>query len=92
MAPVRSRLSVNTAEAALDAAIAGAGVTRVLSYQAAKAVEEGRLRIVLEAFEPAPVPVSLIHAAQGLLPLKTRSFIDFAAPRLRGSLAPNIGA
>ena len=86
VAPVRSRLSVNTAEAALDAAIAGAGVTRVLSYQAAKAVEEGKLRLILQGFEPSAVPVSLIHAAQGLLPLKTRSFIDFAIPRLRAIL------
>jgi DNA-binding transcriptional LysR family regulator len=89
VARVRSRLSVNTAEAALDAAIAGAGVTRVLSYQAAKPVAEGKLRLVLEPFEPSPVPVSLIHAAQGLLPLKTRSFIDFAVPRLRASLTGN---
>jgi DNA-binding transcriptional LysR family regulator len=87
--PVRSRLLVNTAEAALDAAIAGAGVTRVLSYQAAKAVEEGKLRLVLEPFEPSPVPVSLIHTAQGMLPLKTRSFIDFAVPRLRARLTRN---
>ncbi len=84
--PVRSRLSVNTAEAALDAAIAGAGVTRVLSYQASKAVEERKLRLLLEPFEPFPVPVSLIHTAQGMLPLKTRSFIDFAVPRLRATL------
>jgi len=84
--PIRSRLSVNTAEAALDSAIAGVGATRVLSYQAAKAIEEGALRLVLEAFEPSSVPVSLIHTAQGLLPLKTRSFIDFAVPRLRASL------
>ena len=84
--PVRSRLLVNTAEAALDAAIAGAGVTRVLSYQASKAVEERKLRLLLEPFEPFPVPVSLIHTAQGMLPLKTRSFIDFAVPRLRATL------
>jgi DNA-binding transcriptional LysR family regulator len=32
-----SRLIVNTAEAAIDAAIAGAGITRVLSYQIAEA-------------------------------------------------------
>jgi DNA-binding transcriptional LysR family regulator len=86
VAPVRSRFWVNTAEAALDAAMAGAGVTRVLSYQAAKPVEEGKLRLVLESFEPSPVPVSLIHTAQGMLPLKTRSFIDFAVPRLRAIL------
>lgn len=84
--PIRSRLSVNTAEAALDAAIAGVGVTRVLSYQAAQPVEEGKLDVVLRAFEPAPIPVSLIHANQGPLPLKLRTFLDFAAPRLRSRL------
>jgi hypothetical protein len=28
-----------------------------------------------------------MHAGQGKLPLKTRSFIDFAVPRLRAALA-----
>ena len=74
---IRSRFSVNTAEAAIDAAVAGAGVTRVLSYQAARAVEEGKLQIVLRAFEPDPVPVSLIHANQDTLPLKTSQFSRF---------------
>jgi DNA-binding transcriptional LysR family regulator len=87
MVPVRSRLSVNTAEAAVDAAIAGVGVTRVLSYQAAQAIADGRLQVVLSSFEPAPVPVSIIYANQDMLPLKTRSFIDFAAPRLRSRLS-----
>jgi DNA-binding transcriptional LysR family regulator len=82
----RARLTVNTAEAAIDAAIAGVGVTRVLSYQVARAIKEGKLRIVLKDFEPDPLPVHLIHAAQGLMPLKMRSFLDFAAPRLRKTL------
>jgi DNA-binding transcriptional LysR family regulator len=84
---VRSRLSVNTAEAAIDAAVAGAGVTRVLSYQVARALAEDRLRIVLAPFEFPPVPVSLVHAP-GLTPLKLRAFLDFAAPRLRKALDP----
>lgn len=84
--PVRSRLSVNTAEAALDAAAEGVGLTRVLSYQAARAIAEGRLERVLEDFEPPPLQVSLIHPPQRMLPLKTRSFIDFAAPRLKARL------
>ncbi|ACL61214.1 LysR substrate-binding domain-containing protein [Methylobacterium nodulans] len=83
---VRSRLSVNTAEAALDAAVAGVGLTRVLSYQAAGALEDGKLQVVLDAFEPPPIPVSLIYAAQGPLPRKVRTFLDFAAPRLRARL------
>ncbi|MER8885477.1 LysR family transcriptional regulator [Mesorhizobium sp. M0074] len=84
--PVRSRLRVNTAEAAIDAAIAGVGVTRLLSYQIAAAVRSGTLRPVLQEFEPDPWPVSLVHAGQGLLPVKLRAFLDFAAPRLRQRL------
>jgi DNA-binding transcriptional LysR family regulator len=83
---MRSRLAVNTAEAAIDGAAAGLGVTRVLSYQAAQAVSQGRLQIVLADYEPAPSPVSLIHGHQGLTPLKVRMALDFAAPRLRARL------
>jgi DNA-binding transcriptional LysR family regulator len=84
--PIRSRLRVNTAEAAIDAAIAGVGVTRVPSYQIAAAVRSGTLYPLLQAFEPLPWPVSLIHAGQGLLPVKLRAFLDFAAPRLKERL------
>jgi DNA-binding transcriptional LysR family regulator len=90
-APVRSRLSVNTAEAAIDGAGAGLGVTRALSYQVAQAVLEGRIQIVLADYEPEPSPVSLIHAGQGLTPLKVRMLLDFAAPRLRARLASGAG-
>jgi DNA-binding transcriptional LysR family regulator len=79
-------LTVNTAEAALDAAIAGVGVTRLLSYQAAAALRAGALAVVLEKFEPPPWPVSLVYPGQGLLPLKLRAFLDFAAPRLKARL------
>jgi DNA-binding transcriptional LysR family regulator len=90
--PIRSRLTVNTAEAAIDAAIASVGVTRVLGYQVAGALRSGALTLALEKFEPAPWPVSLVHAGQGLLPLKLRAFIDFAAPRLKARLAANVTA
>jgi DNA-binding transcriptional LysR family regulator len=86
-APVHARLSVNTAEAAIDGAAAGLGVTRVLSYQVAQAVLDGRIQIVLAEYEPAPAPVSLIHGHQELTPLKVRMLLDFAAPRLRAQLA-----
>jgi hypothetical protein len=42
---------------------------------------------VLQDFEPGSMPVHLIHAAQVRLPLKVRYFPEFAAPRLRKSLA-----
>jgi DNA-binding transcriptional LysR family regulator len=84
---IHSRLIVNTAEAAIDAAVAAVGVTRVLSYQVASALRAGTLVLALRKFEPAPWPVSLVHPGQGLLPLKLRAFLDFAAPRLRARLA-----
>ena len=84
---IRSRLSVNTAEAAIDAAVASVGITRVLSYQAARAVAEGKLQIVLADHEAEPLPINLVHVGQGVLPLKTRAFIDFVAPRLRERVA-----
>jgi len=81
--PVRSRLAVSTAEAAIDAAVAGVGITRVVSYQMASALRAGALKIVLAPFEPAPWPISLVHTGQGILPLKLRAFLDFAVPRLK---------
>jgi DNA-binding transcriptional LysR family regulator len=85
--PMRSRLTVNTAEAAIDGAATGLGVTRVLSYQVAQAILDGRIQIVLADYEPEPAPVSLIHGPRGLTPLKVRMALDFAAPRLRARLA-----
>lgn len=81
--PVRSRLAVNTAEAAIGAAMLGVGLVRVLSYQVADAVREQALSVVLEAYESAPLPISLVHKGQTPLPLKLRAFLDFVAPRLR---------
>jgi DNA-binding transcriptional LysR family regulator len=85
--PVHSRLVVNTAEAAIDAAIAGVGVTRVLSYQIETAQRHGRLQTALRTFEPPPLPVSLVYTGQRRLPLKLRAFLDYAGPRLRDRLA-----
>jgi DNA-binding transcriptional LysR family regulator len=81
--PIRPRLSVSTAEAAVSAAIHGVGATRVLHYQCADAVRDGLLRIILADFEVEPLPVHLMHAGRGALALKMRVFLDFASGRLR---------
>jgi DNA-binding transcriptional LysR family regulator len=88
--PVVSRLEVNTAEAAIDAAVLGLGLVRVLSYQVAEAVADGKLAVVLRDYESAPLPVSLVHKGQAPLPLKLRAFLDFAAPRLRARIASEL--
>jgi DNA-binding transcriptional LysR family regulator len=85
--PIRPRLSVTTAEAAVWAASEGVGATRVLHYQCADAVRDGSLRIILADFEVEPLPVHLLHAGRGELPTKTRFFLNFAAQRLRARLS-----
>ena len=86
-ARVRSRMTVSTAEAAIEAAVIGLGLTRVLSYQVDDALQDGRLVRVLPEQEPPSVPASLLHAGQGRLPMKTRAFIDFAVGRLRSRMS-----
>lgn len=88
LVPIHSRLSVTTAEAAIDAAVAGVGFTRVLSYMIEEAHRAGRLVLALETFEPAPWPIHLVHGGQKPLPLKLRAFLDFAVPRLKVRLKP----
>ncbi len=85
--PLRSRLSVSTINAAIDAGLADAGVIRAVSYQVANYVRDDQLRLLLEAYEPIPRPVHLIYAKQSRLPLKLRAFADFVVPRLRERLA-----
>jgi DNA-binding transcriptional LysR family regulator len=84
--PLRSRLSVSTIDAAIDAGLAGAGVIRANSYQVANHVRGDLLLLLLEAYEPIPRPVHLVYDKRNQLPLKLRAFVDFAVPRLRDRL------
>jgi len=77
------RLVVNTVRAAVASAIEGRGVTRLLSYQVADHVREGRLRIVLRSDEHALLPVHVVTPQGRLSVPKVRAFVDFVVPRLR---------
>ena len=81
--PFQPRLVVNTAEAAVDAVIAGVGLTSVLSYQVESALRARQLEIVLQQYETRALPVSVLYSDQDRLPQKLRALLDFAAPRLR---------
>jgi DNA-binding transcriptional LysR family regulator len=84
---VRSRLTVTEAEAAIGSAVAGHGVTCVLSYQVEREIKRGRLKLILERYEPRPVPVNIVYPEARLSAAKTRAFLDFATPRLKKELA-----
>ena len=77
-------LSLNTMEAAIDAALAGWGITSALSYQVADDLAEGRLVELLGDFEDRIMPIHLLHGEGRQAAAKIRSFVDFAAEGLRG--------
>jgi DNA-binding transcriptional LysR family regulator len=70
------RLSTNSADAGIQYAEAGGGLTRVLAYQAAEAIKRGRLKIVLVKYEPPPLPIHIVYPTSRLLSSKVRTFID----------------
>jgi DNA-binding transcriptional LysR family regulator len=70
------RLTTNSADAAIQYAEQGGGLTRVLAYQAAEAIKAGRLQIVLEKFEQPPLPIHIVYPTSRLLSAKVRTFVD----------------
>jgi DNA-binding transcriptional LysR family regulator len=70
------RFSTNSSDAAVQYAVEGGGLTRVLAYQAADAVKAGRLKLVLEKFELPALPIHIVYPTSRLLSAKVRAFID----------------
>lgn len=83
---VKSKLVLNSAEGAVDSALAHAGMTQLYSYQAAPHVVTGSLEIVLPDYEIEPAPVNLVFPRGQRLPQKVKSFLDFAMRRLSDDL------
>lgn len=81
--PFSTRLTVNTADVAIAAAVAGRGLTLVLSYMVAQEVKSGSLKIVLADYENAPLPVHVVYQEGRKAAAKVRAFVDFAVERLR---------
>lgn len=81
--PLAERLVVNSNATKVAAAVAGQGITRALAYQVTDEVRDGRLRLLLTAHEPPPVPVHLVYPAGRTATAKVRLFVQFAAERLR---------
>jgi DNA-binding transcriptional LysR family regulator len=80
---IKPRLAVNTAEASIDAAVGGFGITRVLSYQAVDALKDKSLTRILREHEGDDIPVHVLYPDGRHPPPKLRAFLDLLVPRLR---------
>ncbi|WP_054114181.1 LysR family transcriptional regulator [Marinagarivorans algicola] len=77
------RLICNQNVVALQAAIEGRGITRLMSYQVGEELEKGALQAVLTGYEEESLPVNVVSVEGRRANAKVRSFIDLAAQRLR---------
>ena len=83
------RLRMNTNDAVIELAVRGWGLSRLLSYQIAPYLAEGRLQTVLSEFELPPLPIHVVHQEGRMVSAKVRSFVDYMAGRLKADPALN---
>ena len=80
---IHPRLSVNTNQAAINAAKQGMGISRVLSYQVGDELKSGQLKTLLTDFQLPPLPVHIVHREGINASAKVRSFIDLLAGKIQ---------
>jgi DNA-binding transcriptional LysR family regulator len=84
---LQARMITTTNDSAVAAAVSGFGLTRLLSYQVADQLRDGQLKTILTEYEPAPLPVHLVHREGRHASQKARAFLDLALERLRANPA-----
>lgn len=80
---ISHRLMINQVRATRLACMEGLGIARLLHYQVAKPLQDGRLVRLLRGFETPDVPVQLVYPHSRLLSPRVRRFVDWAGPKLR---------
>ncbi|WP_299138193.1 LysR family transcriptional regulator [uncultured Tateyamaria sp.] len=86
---IHPRLSVSSVAASISVAKRDWGLCRALSYQIGPDLEDGTLQTVLDAHEPAALPIHLVHVEGRRAPAKIRAFIELAKERLRAKRVLN---
>lgn len=84
------RMATNQVDAAVTACVDGLGIGMFLSYQIQEAVVHGKLKIILEAFEPEPLPVSMVYSPTKRITARTRTFISWTKQHLSERLVPGM--
>ncbi len=76
-ARIKGRLWANTLDVLVAAAIDGAGIVRAPLWEVADDIECGRLRRILQDYEPMPAPVNAIFERTRRTSPSVRAFLDY---------------
>ncbi|NMN04313.1 MULTISPECIES: LysR family transcriptional regulator [unclassified Novosphingobium] len=88
----QGRWRCNNGPAVTAAAVAGLGICQVPDFYAARALAQGQLEPVLEAFRATEEAVWAMHPRRRLVPRKVADFIALLAAELPGAMAGGLGA
>lgn len=83
---VSARFSSDSAAACNMAVASGLGIGLAPQWQIKDLLASGAVELLLQEFEPEPVPVHIVWPRSHALPARIRLFIDFLAVRLATSL------
>ena len=86
---VQPRLTVTNNNAAITALKENFGICRLLSYQISPELKNNKVKIILENYEPTPLPIHIVHREGRFQSKKVRVLIDLLAERLRNTSTLN---
>ncbi|MBN9241862.1 MAG: LysR family transcriptional regulator [Mesorhizobium sp.] len=84
--PVKGRVATNSVEAAYQMTMSGFGIGNLPSLLVGQAIADGRLKPLLEAFQPASSPIYALYPHRTYVAAKVRSFVDFLMLELSSDL------
>lgn len=79
--PMRAVVSVTGAELYTGSALAGLGIVQVPAYRIADEIAQGRLKVLLAALAPPPMPVSVLYPQSRQLSSRVRVFVQWLQDR-----------
>lgn len=84
--PIKSALTTNQIDAAVQACVQGTGYGQFFDYHVLAEIKAGRLTRILQKYEDEAIPASLVYPSARHLSPNVRSFSEFAQPRIRAAL------
>lgn len=81
--PMRAVVSVTGAELYTGSALAGLGIVQVPAYRVAHEIAQGRLKVLLAAFAPPSMPVSVLYPQSRQLSSRVRVFVQWLQDRFQ---------
>ncbi|MEH2477067.1 DNA-binding transcriptional LysR family regulator [Nitrobacteraceae bacterium AZCC 2146] len=76
---VRGPVRTHNSEGIREAVMSGLGIGYVPIWHFTDEIETGRIVLLLEAYEPKPLPIHAVYPSRRFVPQKTRVMIDYLA-------------